>query len=197
MFIHSNLIAIKRALSRKFYGVETEPRNATNLLRITNKLGSTDIYLNFGNKATYTEFKNLLLSLPVIQGETAQFSKLQFTEQKTVISENSHRENLVRYYLPTYNEFEQKSSFFTLRFASLRQAKRQAGLLKEILPYVTKIVLIKEALNGLPFQLPTDCKDTIFVFCKLKTRKFAIPRYSIATIRNDEGRIKCIFKRRN
>jgi hypothetical protein len=194
MFIASNLPAIRRALGSRFYGAETEPRNATNCLTVANKQGITRFFLNFGNKETWQNFKSMLLALPPMEGETANFEKMDFSEGKICKDENSHRENFVRYYLPS---FEGESKFVTLKCKSLRQAKLLAKNLQEVMPYIKSIELIKETLNGAKFELPPNDISKVLVFSKLKERKFAMPRYSMVVARNDEGRQQAIFRRRN
>jgi hypothetical protein len=194
MFIASNLPAIRRALGSRFYGAETEPRNATNCLTVTNAQGITRFFLNLENKETWQNFKGMLLGLPKMEGEYVNFEKMDFCESKICKDENAHRENYVRYYMPS---FEGESRFITLKCKSLRQAKLIAKSLLEAMPYISEIELIKETLNGAKFTEPQSQICKVYVFCKLKERKFSTPRYSLVVARNDEGRQQSIFRRRN
>lgn len=190
MFVQSNLPYIQGLNTRMYYGYHLQDnRNATNRLRIISRLGITDLYYNFGCKAVYNEFKKMLGSLPTINGESLQLSKLHFTEKKTICDENSHRETFVRYWIA--------GEYVTLKIESLTKAKKLANSFCKTSRSSKKVVLIKETLNGEKFTFPEDSKSIVYVFCILKVRKFAMPRYSMVVARNDEGRQQAIFRRRN
>jgi hypothetical protein len=190
MFVQSNLPYIQGLNSKLFYGYHLiDNRNATNRLRIISKLGVTDLYYNFECKAVYNEFKAMLGKLPTIQGESMQLSKLHFVEKKGISEENAHRETFVRYWIA--------GEYVTLKVESLNKAKKLASVFCKSSHSSKKVVLIKETLNGEKFTFPEDSKSIVYVFCILKVRKFAMPRYSMVVARNDEGRQQAIFRRRN
>jgi hypothetical protein len=189
MFKLSNLPAIRRANLRKFYGVEvSSPREASNRLQVISADGIVEIFLNFENKATFSKYKAFLLSLPEISGEKLQLAKMNICEKSQICEENSHRETFVRYYF-----FGQ---YITIKVESLSKGKQYAAMIKDKLNK-EKITLIKETLNGEAFRFPEDSLSTIFVFCRLKVRKFATTRYSLVVARSAEGRQQAIFRRRN